>query len=68
MSVHADLRGFGHTVTRKRVPRLMGKNDIVGRYLRKKKRTTIADRLAPPRTSGVRGRVRPVSVPWPGPG
>ncbi|WP_406210210.1 MULTISPECIES: IS3 family transposase [unclassified Streptomyces] len=52
LSVHADLQGFGHTFNGKRVPRLMGKNDIVGRYLRKKKRTTIADRLAPPgRTS-----------------
>lgn len=46
--VHAELRGFGHTVNRKRVARLMRKNGIVGRHLRKKKRTTIPDRLAPP--------------------
>lgn len=48
LRVHAELRGFGHTVNRKRVARLMRKNGIVGRHLRKKKRTTIADRLAPP--------------------
>lgn len=48
LRVHAELRGFGHTVNRKRVARLMRKHDIVGRHLRKKKRTTIADRLAPP--------------------
>ncbi|GAA2971841.1 hypothetical protein GCM10010446_65620 [Streptomyces enissocaesilis] len=47
LRVHAELRGFGHTVNRKRVARLMRKNGIVGRHLRKKKRTTIADRLAP---------------------
>ncbi|MFF1343328.1 IS3 family transposase, partial [Streptomyces sp. NPDC058290] len=48
LRVHAELRGFGHTVNRKRVARLMRKHDIVGRHLRKKKRTTVADRLAPP--------------------
>jgi transposase InsO family protein len=48
LRVHAELRGFGHTVNRKRVARLMRKHDIVGRHLRKKKRTTIPDRLAPP--------------------
>lgn len=35
--VHAELRGFGHTVNRKRVERL-----------RRRKRTTVPDRLAPP--------------------
>ncbi|MFI5770997.1 IS3 family transposase [Streptomyces sp. NPDC051658] len=48
LRVHAELRGFGHTVNRKRVARPMRKHGIVGRYLRKKKRTTIPDRLAPP--------------------
>ncbi|WP_329142551.1 IS3 family transposase [Streptomyces sp. NBC_01456] len=48
LRVHAELRGFGHTVNRKRVARLMRKHDIVGRHLRKKKRTTTPDRLAPP--------------------
>jgi transposase InsO family protein len=48
LRIHAELRGFGHTVNRKRVARLMRKHHIVGRHLRKKKRTTIADRLAPP--------------------
>ncbi len=48
LRVHAELRGFGHTVNRKRVARLMRKHGIVGRHLRKKKRTTVPDRLAPP--------------------
>ncbi|MEU1536499.1 IS3 family transposase, partial [Streptomyces fagopyri] len=48
LRVHAELRGFGHTVNRKRVARLMRKHGIVGRHLRKKKRTTIPDRFAPP--------------------
>ncbi|GGX29475.1 transposase [Streptomyces chryseus] len=48
LRVHAELRGFGHTVNRKRVARLMRKHGIIGRHLRKKKRTTIPDRLAPP--------------------
>lgn len=46
--VHAELRGFGHTVNRKRVTRLMRINNIVGLHLRRKKRTTIADKVAPP--------------------
>lgn len=46
--VHAELRGFGHTVNRKRVERLMRLNGIEGRHLRRRKRTTIPDRLAPP--------------------
>lgn len=48
LRVHAEPRGFGHTVNRKRVARLMRKHGIVGRHLRKKKRTTIPDRLARP--------------------
>ncbi|MFE2700797.1 IS3 family transposase [Streptomyces mirabilis] len=48
LRVHAELRGFGHSVNRKRVARLMRKHGIAGRHLRKKKRTTIPDRLAPP--------------------
>lgn len=47
LRTHAELRGFGHTVNRQRVARLMRKHDIVGRHLRKRKRTTIPDRLAP---------------------
>ncbi|MFE4335968.1 IS3 family transposase [Streptomyces sp. NPDC056831] len=43
LRVHAELRGLGHTVNRKRVARLMRKHGIVGRHLR-----TIPDRLAPP--------------------
>ena len=46
--VHAELRGFGHIVNRKRVERLMRINRIEGRHLRRRKRTTIPDRLAPP--------------------
>jgi hypothetical protein len=40
LRIHAELRGFGHTVNRKRVARLMRKHNIVGRHLRRKKRTT----------------------------
>ncbi|MEU1056960.1 integrase core domain-containing protein [Streptomyces sp. NPDC005876] len=46
--VHAGLRARGHRIDRKRVTRLMRVNHIVGRHLRKKKRTTITDRAAPP--------------------
>ncbi|CAM5236367.1 hypothetical protein GCM10010329_61550 [Streptomyces spiroverticillatus] len=46
--VHAELRGFGHTVNRKRVERLMRLNRIEGRHLRRRKRTTIPVRFAPP--------------------
>lgn len=46
--VHAELRGFGHTVNRKRVERLMRRHGIEGRHLRRRKRTTVPDRLAPP--------------------
>lgn len=46
--IHAELRGFGHTVDLKRVERLMRVNGIQGRHLRWCKRTTVPDRLAPP--------------------
>jgi transposase InsO family protein len=46
--VHAELRGFGHTVNRKRVERLMRLNRIEGRHLRRRKHTTVPDRFAPP--------------------
>ncbi|MFI8280699.1 IS3 family transposase [Streptomyces sp. NPDC085929] len=46
--VHAELCGFGHTVNRKRVERLMRINRLEGRHLRRRKRTTVPDRLAPP--------------------
>lgn len=42
--VHAELRGFGHTVNRKRVERLMRVNRLEGRHLRRRN----PDRLAPP--------------------
>ncbi len=46
--VHAELRGFGHTVNRKRVERLMRVNQIEGRHLHRRKRTTVPDRVTPP--------------------
>ncbi|MGW2874806.1 IS3 family transposase [Streptomyces sp. NPDC001233] len=46
--VHAELRSRGRKINRKRVARLMRVNHIVGRHLRRKKRTTIADKTAPP--------------------
>jgi transposase InsO family protein len=46
--VHAELRGFGHTVNRKRIERLMRLNRIEGRHLRRRKHTTVPDRFAPP--------------------
>lgn len=57
--VHAELRGFAHTVNRKRVAQLIRKHDIVGRHLRKKKRTTTPDRLAPPVPDLVRAGHQP---------
>ncbi|WP_420717727.1 IS3 family transposase [Streptomyces sp. H27-S2] len=48
LRVHAELRGFGDTVNRKRVARLMRKQGVIGRHLRKRKRTTVPDRLVPP--------------------
>ncbi len=52
--VHAELRGFGQTVNRKRVERLMRRHGIGGRHLRRRKRTTVPDRLAPPAPDLVR--------------
>jgi transposase InsO family protein len=46
--VHAELRSRGRKINRKRVSRLMRINRIVGRHLRRKKRTTIQDKTAPP--------------------
>ncbi|GAU71444.1 putative transposase [Streptomyces sp. NBRC 110611] len=46
--VHAELRGFGHTVNRKRIERLMRKHGLQGLHLQRRKRTTVPDRLAPP--------------------
>ncbi|MFF2131473.1 IS3 family transposase [Streptomyces olivochromogenes] len=46
--VHAEMRARGWKINRKRVTRLMRVNRIVGRHLRRKKRTTIADTMAPP--------------------
>ncbi|MFG3382477.1 IS3 family transposase [Streptomyces sp. NPDC047999] len=52
--VHAELRGPGHTVNRKRVERLMRLNRIEGRHLRRCRRTTVPDRLDPPAPDLVR--------------
>ncbi|MFD9973138.1 IS3 family transposase [Streptomyces sp. NPDC059017] len=46
--VHAELRALGWKINRKRVARLMRINHIIGRHLRRKKRTTIAARATPP--------------------
>ncbi|MGW5779899.1 IS3 family transposase [Streptomyces sp. NPDC003863] len=46
--IHAELRARGRMINRKRVTRLMRVHHVVGRHLRRKKRTTIADRTAPP--------------------
>jgi transposase InsO family protein len=51
---HAELRGFGHPVNRKRVERLMRREGIEGRHLRRRKRTTVPDKLAPPAPDLVR--------------
>ncbi|MDX3234086.1 IS3 family transposase, partial [Streptomyces sp. ME19-01-6] len=48
LRVHAGLQGSGHHVNRKRVARLMREHGIVGRHLRRKKRTTVPDPAAPP--------------------
>ncbi|MFD9379741.1 IS3 family transposase [Streptomyces sp. NPDC059999] len=45
--INAELRGFGHTVNRKRVECLMRINRLEGRHLRRRKRSTVPDRLAP---------------------
>ncbi|MEW2077279.1 IS3 family transposase [Streptomyces sp. NPDC013433] len=52
--VHAELRGFGHTVNRKRVERLVRREGIEDRHLRRRERTTVPDRLAPPAPDLVR--------------
>ncbi|GAB1331881.1 hypothetical protein ACE1SV_62200 [Streptomyces sennicomposti] len=46
--VHAELRARGRKINRKRVIRLMRIHHIVGRHLRRTRRTTIADKTAPP--------------------
>ncbi|PBC69673.1 transposase InsO family protein [Streptomyces sp. TLI_235] len=46
--VHAELRAQGLVVNRKRIARLMREHGIIGRYLRKRCRTTVQDRSAPP--------------------
>ncbi|WP_344627933.1 IS3 family transposase, partial [Kitasatospora arboriphila] len=46
--VHAELRARGRVVNRKRIARLMREHGIVGRHLRKRCRTTVQDRSAPP--------------------
>ncbi|MFD8396773.1 IS3 family transposase [Streptomyces sp. NPDC059680] len=53
--IHAELRGFGHTVNRKRVERLMRRHGIEGGHLRRRKRTTVPNRLAPPAPDLVQG-------------
>lgn len=46
--IHAELRARGRTINRKRVARLMSTNGIVGRHLRRRKRTTVPDHTAAP--------------------
>ncbi|MFI6449904.1 IS3 family transposase [Kitasatospora sp. NPDC050543] len=46
--VHAELRAQGRLVNRKRIARLMREHGIIGRHLRKRCRTTVQDRTAPP--------------------
>ncbi|MFE9885115.1 IS3 family transposase [Streptomyces scopuliridis] len=48
LRVHAELRGVGHTVNRRRVATLMRKHGTVGYHPRRKKHTSNPDRLAPP--------------------
>jgi transposase InsO family protein len=43
-----ELREHGMRVNRKRVERIMRERGVVGRHLRRRKRTTVADPLAPP--------------------
>ncbi|QKW25987.1 IS3 family transposase [Streptomyces seoulensis] len=54
--VHAQLRGFGRTVNRRRIERLMRQHGIEGRHLRRRKRTTVPGRLAPPAADLVQRR------------
>lgn len=46
--VTVELRCQGVRVNRKRVERIMRQRDVVGRHLRRRKRTTIPDPAAPP--------------------
>jgi len=46
--VHAGLREAGRQVNHKRVARLMRRHHIVGVHLRRRRRTTIADKTAVP--------------------
>ena len=46
--VHAGLRAKGRRVNRKRVARLMRRHHIAGVHLRRRRRTTIPDKAAPP--------------------
>ncbi|MBA2812773.1 hypothetical protein E0500_037015 [Streptomyces sp. KM273126] len=46
--VHAELSFRRRKINRKRVARLTRVNHMVGRHLRRNKRTTIADKTAPP--------------------
>lgn len=46
--VHAGLRQTGRQVNHKRVARLMRRHQIVGVHLRRRRRTTIADKAAAP--------------------
>ena len=43
-----ELRARGVRINRKRVERIMRQRDLVGRHLRRRKRTTIPDPAAPP--------------------
>lgn len=45
--VHAELGARGRKINRKRVTRLTRINHVIGRHLRRRKRTTVADRTAP---------------------
>lgn len=68
--VHAELRARGRKINRKRVTRLMRVHHIIGRHLRRTRRTTIADKRAPP-DNAVPSPTRPHStqhqLPWPKP-
>ncbi|MFI7517318.1 IS3 family transposase [Micromonospora echinofusca] len=46
--VTVELHDHGVRVNRKRVERIMRQRDVVGRHLRRRKRTTIPDPAAPP--------------------
>src|SRR5262245_50569337 len=46
--IHAELRDQGRRINRKRVARLMRRHDIAGLHLRRRHRTTLADKTATP--------------------